>query len=200
MTAEARSGTRDLPERREDRTYEDDESIAAGLRASDQGALRAAMSRYGAPAFGIARKVCRDPRLAEEAAQEAFIAIWRRPAAYDPARGGLRSLVVAIARNKAIDLVRREEGARRVVEPLTASLSRAEENSPWSDLDRRAEVEWALAALSPLQRDAISLAYFGGRTYREVAQELRIPEGTAKTRIRDGLARLRQLLVEPRAT
>jgi RNA polymerase sigma-70 factor (ECF subfamily) len=187
-----------LPERRTGRPYVDDESIAAGLRASDQDALRAAMSLHGASAFGVASRICHDPKLAEEAAQEAFFAVWRRPAIYDPARGGLRTFVVSIARNKAIDLVRREEAARRVVVPLTASLSRAAENSPWGDVDRRAEVNWALAALTPLQRDAISLAYFGGRTYREVAQELRIPEGTAKTRIRDGLARLRQLLIEPR--
>ena len=179
-------------------SYDGDEGIAAGLRASEEGALRAAMSRYGASAYGIASKICRDSQLAEEAAQEAFLTLWRRPGVFDPSRGGLRSLVVSIARNKAIDLVRREEAARRVVDPLTASLSRAEESSPWGDVERRAEVEWALAAITPLQRNAISLAYFGGRTYREVAEELRIPEGTAKTRIRDGLARLRQLLLEPR--
>ena len=142
--------------------------------------------------------ICRDPQLAEEAAQEAFLNLWRRAHAFDRSRGSLKTLVVSIARNKAIDLVRREESSRRVQEPLKASLQHAEENSPWGDVDLRAQVEWALATLTPPQRDAISLAYFGGRTYREVAQELRIPEGTAKTRIRDGLARLRQLLQEPR--
>ena len=185
-------------ERISERPYGDDVELAAALQASEEDALREAMSRYGASAFAIASRVCRDPRLAEEAAQEAFITLWRRPEVFDGSRGSLKTLVVSIARYKAIDLVRREESARRVEEPLKASLQQAEENSPWGDLDRRAQVEWALATLTPAQRDAISLAYFGGRTYREVAQELRIPEGTAKTRIRDGLSRLRQLLQEPR--
>ena len=197
MSTESGNGRRDL-DRDAGRPYGDDSDLAAGLRASEESALREAMSRYGASAFGIASRVCRDPLLAEEAAQEAFLTLWRRPEVFDGARGSLKTLVVSIARYKAIDLVRREESARKVQEPLKASLQHAEENSPWADLDRRAQVEWALATLTPPQRDAISLAYFGGRTYREVAQELDIPEGTAKTRIRDGLARLRDLLKEPR--
>lgn len=196
MRTESRSG-RSLS-READRPYGDDAALAAGLQASEEGALREAMSRYGPSAFGIASRVCRDPRLAEEAAQEAFLTLWGKPEMFDRSRGSLKTLVVSIARNKAIDLVRREESARRAQEPLRASLQHAEENSPWGDLDRRAHVEWALATLTAAQRDAISLAYFGGRTYREVAQELSIPEGTAKTRIRDGLTRLRQLLQEPR--
>lgn len=197
MSTEKLSGGRSLP-RDGDRPDGIDAGIASGLQASEEDALREAMSLYGASAFGIANRVCRDPRLAEEAAQEAFVTLWRRPEIFDSSRGSLKSLVVSIARNKAIDLVRREESARRVQEPLSAALQHAEENSPWGDVDRRAQVEWALATLTPAQHDAISLAYFGGRTYREVARELRIPEGTAKTRIRDGLARLRQLLQEPR--
>ena len=191
--SERRSAPRDT-----DRPYGDDAALAAGLQASQEAALREAMARYGASAFGVASRVCRDPRLAEEAAQEAFLTLWRKPEVFDGSRGSLKTLVVSIARYKAIDLVRREESARKVQEPLKVSLQLAEENSPWSDLDRQAQVEWALTSLTPLQRDAISLAYFGGRTYREVAQELHIPEGTAKTRIRDGLARLRQLLQETR--
>lgn len=197
MSTEKLNGGR-APSRDDDRRHGDDARIAAGLQASEEAALREAMSLYGASAFGIANRVCQDRRLAEEAAQEAFLTLWRKPEIFDPSRGSLKTLVVSIARNKAIDLVRREESAHRVQEPLRASLEHAEENSPWGDLDRRAQVEWALATLTPAQRDAISLAYFGGRTYREVARELRIPEGTAKTRIRDGLTRLRQLLQEPR--
>ena len=197
MRVESRSGRGPLP-RAADQRYGDDVGLAVGLQASEEEALHEAISRYGASAFGVASRVCRDPQLAEEAAQEAFLTLWRRPEIFDRSRGSLKTLVVSIARNKAIDLVRREDSSRRVQEPLKASLQHAEENSPWGDVDLRAQVEWALATLTPPQRDAISLAYFGGRTYREVAQELRIPEGTAKTRIRDGLARLRQLLQEPR--
>ncbi|HYO60594.1 MAG TPA: sigma-70 family RNA polymerase sigma factor, partial [Actinomycetota bacterium] len=184
MGAES-SGTGPLP-RDADRPYGDEAGLAAGLQARDKDALGEAISRYGPSAFGVASRVCRDPQLAEEAAQEAFLTLWRRPGVFDPSRGTLKTLVVSIARNKAIDLVRREESARRVQEPLRTSLHHAEENSPWGDVDLRAHVEWALATLTAPQRDAISLAYFGGRTYREVALELHIPEGTAKTRIRDG--------------
>lgn len=197
MGAESRSGEEALP-RAANRPYGDDVGLAAGLQAREEDALTEAIARYGACAFGVASRICRDPQLAEEAAQEAFLNLWRRPQVFDRSRGSLKTLVVSIARNKAIDLIRREESARRVQDALKAGLQHAGESSPWGDVDLRAQVEWALSALTPLQRDAISLAYFGGRTYREVAQELQIPEGTAKTRIRDGLARLRQLLQEPR--
>lgn len=178
---------------------EADERIAAGLNAQDQAALRELISRHGGSVYGMTKQVCRDPRLAEDAAQETFLALWRRPQIYDPTRGSLKSLVLSIARNKAIDLVRREEGARRNFEPLAASLAIVEPNCPSDDVDRRDQVERALAKLTDSQRDAIRLAYFGGRTYREVAGELGIPEGTAKTRLRDGLSRLRQILAEPHA-
>ena len=187
-----------MPPRKTVRLYETDQDIAAGLQASEEGALREVMSRFGASVLGIASRVCCDPGLAQEAAQDAFLVLWRRPDVYEPSRGGLKTLLVSIARNKAIDLVRREEAARRVQNPLMASLVETDERCPWSELDRRAEMEWALGRLTTVQREAISLAYLGGKTYREVAEGLGIAEGTAKTRIRDGLIRLRRLLLEPR--
>jgi RNA polymerase sigma-70 factor (ECF subfamily) len=182
--------------RKTPRPYDTDETIVAGLRSGDPEAVREAMSRYAAPALGMATRICGDAGLAQEAAQDAFLALWERADAYDSSRGSLKTLVVAIARNKAIDLVRRERAAREVLDPLKDAAATAGAYSPLEDVDQGREVEWALGKLTPVQRDALSLAYFGGRTYREVAYELRIPEGTAKTRIRDGLARLGQLLSE----
>jgi RNA polymerase sigma-70 factor (ECF subfamily) len=105
---------------------------------------------------------------------------------------------VGVARNKAIDLVRREESLRRTRDALMleaeTSSADAHADEPSSAVEEREQVKGALEELSPLQREAIILAYFGGRTYREVAVELGIPEGTAKTRLRDGLIKLRELL------
>ncbi len=144
-------------------------------------------------------RVITEPTLAEEVAQDTFLALWRRPGAFDPTRGALQSFLVGIARNKAVDLVRREEARRRTRE----ALLREAEIEPQCDmhalegLEERAEVRDALGRLSEVQREAVVLAYFGGRTYREVAEELGIPEGTAKTRLRDALTKLRTLLASP---
>ncbi len=166
--------------------------------ARDEGALRELIRRYGGVVFGMARRVVAEPGHAEEVAQDSFFALWRRPGAFDPGRGTLQAFLVGMARNKAIDLVRREEALKRTKESLLAEAGKESEgpanSEQMSRIDDRHEVMAALAKLSPVQREALVLAYFGGRTYREVAEELGIPEGTAKTRLRDGLARLRTLI------
>lgn len=159
--------------------------------------MKEAMDLHAGHVFGIARRVVADANLAEEVAQDAFMALWRRPGAFDPERGSLRAFLLGITRNKAIDLVRREESRRRTKEALIAEAEAAPAQTPPSgpeEFAERDEVRTALAGLSDLQREAIVLAYFGGRTYREVADELGIPEGTAKTRLRDGLLKLRELM------
>ncbi len=177
--------------------------LAEGIRARDEGALREVIDAYGALVYGMARRVVADPQLAEEVAQDAFLALWRRPGAFDPARGTLGGFLVGIARNKGVDLVRREQAARRARDSLVASAEAStgvSPGEPLTEVDERREVAGALAHLSRVQREAIVLAYFGGRSYREVATELDIPEGTAKTRLRDGLARLRELMSDRRGT
>ena len=169
------------------------------LLARDEGALREVIGTYGAAVHGMARRIVAEPSLAEEVAQDTFLALWRRPGAFDPARGSLQSFLLGVARNKGVDLVRREESRRRAKDALTAEVEATSKevvgSEQMDEIDRRQEVKEALNELSPVQREAIVLAYFGGRTYREVAEELRIPEGTAKTRLRDGLMRLREFLV-----
>lgn len=176
-----------------------DAELAQRLMSRDEEALRAVIATYGGAVFGMARRVLAEPTLAEEVAQDTFLSLWRRPGAYDPARGSLQSFLLGVSRNKAIDLVRKEESVKRTRDALTASFEhdpdkRTTMDEPGQGFEDRQEVRTALAQLSPLQREAIVLAYFGGRTYREVASELDIPEGTAKTRLRDGLTKLRALM------
>ena len=178
-------------------TRHDDVRFADRLMARDQAAIQEVMTLYGGVVFGMAKRVLLDPNMAEEVAQDAFLALWRRPGAYDPARGSLQAFLLGVTRNKAIDLVRKEETLKRTKESLTSELATASKDiSPHEGLVEREQVRDALRALTDVQREAVVLAYFGGRTYREVADELGIPEGTAKTRLRDGLTRLRQLMVQ----
>lgn len=174
-----------------------DAELAERLLDRDEEALRKVIATYGGVVFGMARRVLAEPTMAEEVAQDTFHSLWRRPGAYDPARGSLQGFLLGVARNKSIDLVRKEESQKRTKEALASSFEQdpnhMSEYEPGGIEDRH-EVRDALAQLSPLQREAIVLAYFGGRTYREVATELGIPEGTAKTRLRDGLKKLKELM------
>jgi RNA polymerase sigma-70 factor, ECF subfamily len=166
------------------------------LLSRDESALREVIAAFGGIVLGMARRVLGDSHLAEEVAQDAFVALWNRPGAYDGSRGSLGAFLVGVTRNKAIDLVRKEESARRTKDALIAEA----ETTPSASSDssevwvEQQDVRSALEGLSEVQREALVLAYFGGRTYREVAEELGIPEGTAKTRLRDGLLRLRETL------
>ena len=174
---------------------EADVELAARLMARDEETLREVIRLYGGIVNGMARKVLAEPSLAEEVAQDAFLALWRRPGAFDPERGTLKTFLTSIARNKAIDLVRKEETAKRAKDALLQDLGGNVANSTFEKgVERRSEVLGALRQIPKLQRQAIFLAYFGGRTYREVATELETPEGTVKTRMRDGMAKLRTLL------
>jgi len=184
----------------DDRTMDrrSDTLLVQSLMARDEDALRTAIDTYGRLVFGVASRILGEASLAEEVAQDTFVALWRRPGAFDPARGSLQSFLAGVARNKAVDVVRREESLRRTKESLKAEFEttagEVTDPSASADIEERDAVAGALAKLSSLQREAIVLAYFGGRTYREVATELGIPEGTAKTRLRDGLIRLRELM------
>ena len=176
----------------------EDRALVKRLLERDEDALREVMRAHGGVVFGMARRVVADPMLAEEVAQDAFLALWRRPGAYDPERGSLQAFLLGVTRNKAIDLVRHEESLRKAKEALIAEAEATSEHLSTYELTatsgERDELMAALAQVSEVQREAVVLAYFGGRTYREVAKELEIPEGTAKTRLRDGLSKLREVL------
>jgi RNA polymerase sigma-70 factor (ECF subfamily) len=167
-------------------------TLMARVQRGDDFALRALMRTLGPGVFSVARRLLSDSTAVEEVVQDTFVAVWRRPEAFDPARGNVRAFVLGIARKKAIDRWRKEAGYLRLNAALKGTAGDREEHA--DRIEGRVDLLDALARLSQRQREAINLAYFGGLTYKEVALNLGVPEGTAKTRLREGLMRLRRLL------
>ncbi len=173
-----------------------DEALFAGIAARDERAMEALNGRFGAAMLAVARRVTRHERIAEEAVQEALLAVWRDPHRYDPQRGTIEPWLLTLTRYKAIDAVRRESVVQRHAADVDLALRPAPDDvddEVWRHL-RRARVREAMAALSADQRTAVELAFFAGLTHVEVADRLGIPLGTAKTRIRSALLRLRAIL------
>jgi RNA polymerase sigma-70 factor (ECF subfamily) len=175
-----------------------DAALVVAVARFREEALSEVYRRHADAAFGLAVRVLRDRALAEEIVQEAFLKLWQDPERFDPARGSLRAYLMANVHSRSIDTVRAEVARR-------AREGRHERLQPEPDYDLEREVvELALAervreacsALSDGERQAIELAYLEGHTYREVARLLDQPEGTVKSRIRVGLRRLRDTLVE----
>lgn len=159
-------------------------------------ALAEVYRRHGGAVHGLAKRVVGSDSLADEVTQDVFVDLWKRPERFDPGRGALRTFLLTSAHGKAVDIVR-SESARRSREEKTAR----ETVDSGYDLDRYAwdlavadRVKVAVGTLPGGERQAIELAYFDGRTYREVAEILGEPEGTIKSRIRSGLRRLRGAL------
>lgn len=165
------------------------------LVAGDDAALAEVYDQFSSFVYGLALRVIGDPRAAEDIVQDVFVSLWERPDAFDPARGSLRTWLGTLAHRRAVDYVRREEARRR------RTLRAASRATPTPDVEEMAvaivtaeRVRDALDTLPEEQRRAIHLAYFGGRTYRQVAEVLGIPEGTAKSRLRLGLRRVAAVL------
>ena len=165
----------------------------------DQGAFEAVYDQLARPVYGVIRRVLRDPAQSEEVAQEVLLEVWRTASRFDPAAGSAATWVLTIAHRRAIDRVRAE----------TAATGR-EQKSAWTDtgsrgsrdevaeaveasLDRE-RVQHCLGGLTDVQRESITLAYYGGYTYRQVAALLGVTLAAIKTRIRDGLIRMRDCL------
>jgi RNA polymerase sigma-70 factor (ECF subfamily) len=162
----------------------------------DEQAFGAVYDALGASVYGMAKKVIRDPARAEEVAQEVFIQVWQTAARFDAARGHAKSWVLTLAHRRAVDAVRHDQAA-----------TNRENRYDWSngpDFDEVAEtvtvrleheqVRRCLEGLTDLQREAVNLAYYQGYTYAEVAETLDANPATVKTRMRDGLIRLRDCL------
>lgn len=146
--------------------------------------------------YGVARRVVRDPARAEEVAQEVFLEVWRQATRFDRRRGGARSWVLTMAHRRAVDAVRSSE-ASRAREQRTAQEQSETVAGPEDEVitaSEAAEVHRCLEALTPLQLESVRLAYYQGYTYAEVATLLERPLPTIKTRMRDGLIRLRDCL------
>jgi RNA polymerase sigma-70 factor (ECF subfamily) len=178
-----------------------DEELMQLVRESDARAFEIVFDRHSGPAFSLAYRMCGRRAIAEDVVQEAFLSLWRSGARYDRARGSVRSWVLGVVHNRAIDALRRgvvrdsknvgDEGlAERVAAPeLTdAAVARGEEAR---------EIRGALGELPTEQRHVIELAYFGGFTHTEIADMLELPIGTVKGRMRLGLTKMRMALGDP---
>lgn len=175
-----------------------DAEILRRIAAGDPRAVDDLYERFRRPAFALARRVLADDTLAEDVLQDVFLSVWRDPGAFDGSRGSFASWLLAMVHHKAVDAVRREESQRRrqslaeddlaLREPLSA---RDVEDEAWSRTVAE-QVRSALGDLPASQREALTLAYYGGYTQREVAALTGAPLGTVKTRMLAGMRRLRE--------
>ena len=174
----------------------DDRALADAVAGGDHAAFAEIFERYSGRALALARHAMGDASRAEEVVQEVFVRLWSQPQRFDPGRGSMRNFLLADVHGRAIDALRKD-GRRvdrerrdhdRPTVPARGAESTAVERAVAGD------VRAALAGLAEDEREAISLAYLGGHTYREVAAILGLPEGTIKSRIRSGLVRLRPKL------
>ncbi|HUP86440.1 MAG TPA: sigma-70 family RNA polymerase sigma factor [Acidimicrobiales bacterium] len=174
----------------------DDRALADGVGAGNHEAFAEIFERYSGRALALALHLMKDAQRAEEVVQEVFVRLWVRPERYDPCRGNLRNFLLADVHGRAVDALRsdgrRVDRERRDHERPALPARDADVAA----LDRVAatDIRSALGMLVAEEREAIALAYLGGHTYREVARMLGQPEGTVKSRIRSGLARLRVAL------
>ena len=180
-----------------DLTTASDAVLVVAISRYRQDALAEAYRRHAGAVLALARRLLVDAMLAEEVVQEVFLRLWNQPEKFDPERGALRSYLLTQCHGRSVDLLR-SETSRRVREERDARRT-AESGYDLEhevvDLTMAERVKEALDVLPEGERQAIALAYFGGHTYREVAELLHEPEGTIKSRIRSGLRRLHSDLV-----
>jgi RNA polymerase sigma factor (sigma-70 family) len=180
-----------------------DADVLQRIRAGHRSAVDDLYDRFRRPAFALARRILADDALAEDVLHEVFLSVWRDPAAYDRGRGSVAARVLAVVHHKAVDAVRREESQRRRQARAEEDLALAEPVAG-RDVDEEAwthvvaeQVRSALKGLSSPQREALTLAYYGGYTQREVAALTGAPLGTVKTRMLAGMCRLKEELGDP---
>jgi RNA polymerase sigma-70 factor, ECF subfamily len=173
------------------------EELLARVAKGDRAAFAELFDRVGGQVHGLVRRVLRDPSQSEEVTQEVMLEIWRTAPRFDPARGSASAWMLTMAHRKAVDRVRSEQASRDRDDRVGTRDAVREFDVVSEEVERtleHQEVRAALATLTDLQREAVELAYYGGYTYREVAELLDTPLGTVKTRLRDGLIRLRDTL------
>ncbi|TWH72456.1 sigma-70 family RNA polymerase sigma factor [Modestobacter roseus] len=177
-----------------------DRQLLARIAAGDRTAVDDLYERFRRPAFALARRVVADDVLAEDVLQDVFLAVWRDPGAFDGSRGTVASWLLAMVHHKAVDAVRREESHRRRQAraedelALAAPVAVSDVADEAADRVAAATVRSALQALPDSQREALTLAYYGGYTQREVAALTGAPLGTVKTRMLAGMRRLKDAL------
>jgi RNA polymerase sigma-70 factor (ECF subfamily) len=175
-----------------------DAAVVVAIGRWRQDALAEAYRRHAGAVYALARRLLVDPGLAEEVVQEIFLRLWNQPEKFDPERGSLRAFLLAQGHGRAVDLLRSETSRRRREERDARQTAEAgyDIEREVTDLSVAEQVKGVMAELPVDERRAIELAYFGGHTYRQVAVMLEQPEGTVKSRIRSGLRRMRDQLME----
>jgi RNA polymerase sigma-70 factor (ECF subfamily) len=185
-----------------------DEELMDRLANRDLGAFEALYDRYADLVYSVSLRVVADPQVAQDVTQDVFLRVWRRPESFDLSRGKFMTWLLSVARNRSID--ERRGHARRLRHEALPSTTEEEDVIPSTDelddpalmtvlSDERKAVRAAMIILPPEQRLAIQLAYFGGLTQQEIANQLGQPLGTVKTRIRLGMQKMRGALEERRA-
>ena len=177
-----------------------DDGLLAGMAVGDQAAAVAFVRRYQRRVFGLAYSMTGEAGVAEDVAQEAMVRVWRHAPVFDPRRGSVASWVLTITRNLAIDALRLRRAVPTDPDDFAAAALRSNEHNPEDAVQRgdaRGVVRDALGLLPPEQRRAVVLAAVYGRTALEISESEGIPLGTAKTRIRTALIRLRAAIEHP---
>ena len=175
-----------------------DAQLVTAIARFSEVALAEVYRRHGGAVYGLAKRVMGNMTEAEDVTQEVFLRLWNQPDRFDPARGSLRSFLLAQSHGRAVDAIRSSNSRRRREARDafdTGSSAYDMQHEVW-DMAVADQVATAMGSLPPEERRAIELAYFDGRTYREVAQLLGQPEGTVKSRIRNGMRRMRAVLVD----
>ena len=173
----------------------DVDALVARVARGDEAAFEALYDALSAPVYGLARRVVRDPARAEDVTQEVFLEVWRKAARFDSDLGRGKTWVRTIAHRRAVDAVRRSESQKRQDERTAPEqVSHDEPADSVIAAEEQGAVRECLETLTDLQLESVRLAYFNGYTYNEVATLLEKPLPTIKTRMRDGLIRLRDCL------
>ena len=175
----------------------DDASLLRSIQRGGQGAFAALYDRHASAAYGLAVRVTGDPVLAEDVVQDAFLSLWKQAARFDPDRGQVRSWLLTIVHHRAVDVVRRrtgrpERGLPEGAEDFLAAPGRPEEIAETA-MDAEA-VREAVRQIPEDQRRTVEMAYFKGMTHVEIAEEMGVPLGTVKSRLRIGLEKMREML------
>lgn len=167
-----------------------DLAVVTAMKSGDQSAVAELYDRYSSLVYAVALRILSDTGAAEDVLQEVFLQLWRNPGAFDAARGNLGGWLAVIARNRAIDILRRRRPEMDIEDVV---LSVAPDLAAEADRSRAAEkVRGVLGAMPALQRGALEMAYFEGLSHSEIATKTGEPLGTIKTRIRAGLIALRK--------
>src|SRR5262245_21123373 len=176
----------------------DDAELLDACAAGDERALAAVYDRYGSRAYVVALRVVRDSTLAEDAVQDAFLALWRGAAAFDRDRGKASTWILTLVHRRSVDLVRRLHRFNVLRDELWAAPPPPAEGID-EQVARRSDVRDALRTLSDAEREVVELAYWSGMTQTQIATALGVPAGTVKSRTFSALAKLRDALPQPGA-